>query len=594
MKIFVCYFLSLAFIFSTTLSECNHGCLSCKSGDCNVCNMPRGYHLDSTTKSCIYSPVSNCKRISAGFCLQCDSGYYPKSLNANSNEQCALVEHDIKNCITYKSKNACSICKEGFHPSEDGSTCVKFKKAIEHCVTEYETVQGDIKCEICKNGYVLTANQTECRKFERDNNCLVASNFYCNKCKKGFGFRNPLRNDMRNEPGNYHWADNLQNIDFEPYKQSSISQCVNIIESCAVYQTISNDEETPQIVCKTCQPRHYLAKASGNSTKCIPTSSVANCEIYKDKDTCLYCQSKFYLKNNECIESKTNLQFCKYYKNETACEVCMDGFKLYIEEDDHEISGKIAKLNETIKTIKSLMASKNKKNKETRMKLTKQLENNDVMQYMHLYVNMEELKHLTNKRMEEIEKKLMEEQKNMIEQNGLHEFIEKETYKPPCVISMTENCKKYLLGNCVECLPGYYLKENVCISVEKNKLVENCEKYNEDLNCTRCRSGYILYNNLCFRMNEMHNCDEMGFDDEGVCLLCKAGYYYDTKEMKCVEDSQLKEANCLIFNSLEHKNCYLCDTNSYMDSSEKCVPESNQNLDNNSQFPKTDKIRLLM
>lgn len=591
-KFLSCTLLTILIVSSQITADCGHGCLSCRSNECHVCNIVRGYYFDPQTKTCIYSPVSNCKRLSAGICLECVPGHYLASSTSDTTEQCVPVHTEIKNCQYYKNNKACGKCKTGYYPAEDGTSCIKYKIIIDHCKTHYETVLGEVKCELCANSYVLTAKQTECRKYERDNNCLVASNFYCNKCKLGFGFKSPLKNNMPGGPGNFHWADNLQLIEDEPFKQSSVSQCINLIKGCAAYSVLNVNDEKTAVICKTCQPKHFLVPLDEYSNTCVSTNSVPNCDIYKDKETCLFCETRFFLKDNRCLEAKKNLPYCKYYKNEKECEICMDDFKLYKKDDDHEIKDKLSKLNEAMSILKSIMAEKNKDVTEQRTELIQRLESNDIMHYMHLYVDMAELQHLTTTKIEEIEKQIMVEQKNIGEKMNLQAFIQHEHYKPECVLSVIDNCQSYLSGSCIECAPGYYLKNNVCIAFAKENLVDNCISYNTDLRCARCRSNYILYNNLCFRMNEMHECDEKGFDDEGVCLLCKSGYYFDNNEKKCKLVEKAESSNCLIFHSLDYTSCYLCDSNSYMDSSEKCMPESNDNMQSGSALANNSKLLL--
>lgn len=67
----------------------------------------------------------------------------------------------------------------------------------------------------------------------------------------------------------------------------------------------------------------------------------------------------------------------------------------------------------------------------------------------------------------------------------------------------------------------------------------NCKVYQEENICAQCENGFILYNNKCFRMNPIYNCDKKVFSSKGKCLLCKAGYYFDSNQDKCVENKEI-------------------------------------------------------
>lgn len=60
---------------------------------------------------------------------------------------------------------------------------------------------------------------------------------------------------------------------------------------------------------------------------CVNTTSVDNCLIYRDENTCMSCLTGFFFdeKNNKCIAFPSKMHCLHSWKNLTFCEVCSGG-----------------------------------------------------------------------------------------------------------------------------------------------------------------------------------------------------------------------------------------------------------------------------
>ena len=364
------YFQAIVFLFflaSAVLSDCGPGCLACKQNNCLICNSTRHYYYDRQSRSCIYHPLENCRIHMDYTCLECDNGF-ALVRDKDSNEiTCKAVPAPINNCATYQNFKTCRRCRNGYYLYDSGKRCAKYKQIIENCTNHYLTPQNVVKCELCNSGYILEGDQSACKPFERDTNCLISSNFFCNKCNTGFKLRNPRNNDMPGGPGIYHWTTNIIMALEQPFKQTSLNQCVAEIENCANFDVIYDDQQKENVTCRECFAGYYLVKLEGGMSGCEKTEEVVNCEIYEDKETCKYCKTGFFLSENTCQKAEKHIQYCKYYSNEVECEVCMSDFRKYNESIDSDIREKTKQLNELFELLRTKIDADDEEGKGVQM-----------------------------------------------------------------------------------------------------------------------------------------------------------------------------------------------------------------------------------
>ncbi|KAE8303656.1 High cysteine membrane protein Group 5 [Giardia duodenalis] len=120
---------------------------------------------------------------------------------------------------------------------------------------------------------------------------------------------------------------------------------------------------------------------------------------------------------------------------------------------------------------------------------------------------------------------------------------------------------------CTECLPGYYLYDNLCVRCDDNCLA--CE--NTATNCTNCDDGFVLQNGTCVKVGlVIENClhADNTTDPTKGCSTCRGGFYVaDGACKKCVDNCQLCKgpeiSNCILgFNGYRY--------DSYKNTLEKC------------------------
>ena len=148
---------------------------------------------------------------------------------------------------------------------------------------------------------------------------------------------------------------------------------------------------------------------------------------------------------------------------------------------------------------------------------------------------------------------------------------ETENYYPDKVggCSYTDNCESSYKGTCLKCNDNYALiGQNNGIKLCKNKNNDdflNCKSINSKNGlCSGCNKGYFL-NKGDFKCIETENC---GYSLLGQCISCAEGYYLNKKNERCqkIEDVFY---NCK--QTLDEKNCYICDENYYLAEDGQCA-----------------------
>jgi hypothetical protein len=278
------------------LSANNNCCVStenCYYGDkdigiCLDCNMYN--YLDAKDYKCSSNVKENefkyCQKIVDNTCVKCESGYY-----LGKDSKCTFTP----NCE--ESENGkCLSCSEYYYLGKDN-----FCSDVEKC-----TYSRFNFCRECEDGYYYSPKERKCIKNEGNKNldnckynCLEDENLCC-ECKNNYYF----------DPVQKVCVDNTQNNNF--------------------YKCAFADEEGGH--CSQCIEGYYLG--SGDK-KC---TLVDNCKFSENENKCSECDDLFCLdtKNGNCVnndflhDTSKKLYFaCKKTNFEgTACEQCVDGFKL--------------------------------------------------------------------------------------------------------------------------------------------------------------------------------------------------------------------------------------------------------------------------
>ena len=135
-----------------------------------------------------------------------------------------------------------------------------------------------------------------------------------------------------------------------------------------------------------------------------------------------------------------------------------------------------------------------------------------------------------------------------------------------CKKMINLKCKNInLLGNCLSCLPNYFLDTNTkkCVKVEKP--LQNCLTHTSDLACAVCNSGFYLEGLLCLKVpNLIKNCYHYRSKDE--CRICEETYELTSDGSGCFESPNNR--NCGVFTNFKCHSCqkgYFYNPNYYFD-----------------------------
>jgi len=132
----------------------------------------------------------------------------------------------------------------------------------------------------------------------------------------------------------------------------------------------------------------------------------------------------------------------------------------------------------------------------------------------------------------------------------------------------TNNCELSIRGECIKCNDNYVLvgeKEGIKICKNKNNDdLKNCNEINTKNGlCEKCENGYFL-NKGDFKCIKTENC---GYSLFGICVSCAEGYYLNKKKDICQKIENLFYG-CK--QTLEEKNCDICNENFYLAEDGQC------------------------
>lgn len=139
-----------------------------------------------------------------------------------------------------------------------------------------------------------------------------------------------------------------------------------------------------------------------------------------------------------------------------------------------------------------------------------------------------------------------------------------------CVITPVENClvpnymNHFGHASCLRCNLGYYLSNvtNKCVTVPSGQSDQNCIHYSQIAECLECGPGYIIKNGVCSSPeNSISNCDTQV--SESQCLKCKEGYVLQNNECNSASSTN----NCVVESDFQCNACkssYTLSPNSYL------------------------------
>lgn len=570
-------FLLTIYFLSLIKTECGQGCFSCQKNECFICNHFQNYYLDISQNKCIKKYIPNCQKMLDGHCLECKTQFIYKITNEEEGGECIKISTKIENCLNYKNTNSCKNCNPGYYSYQNGQKCIPYKKKIENCKNYYRTQKNEIKCNLCENGFLLNKEQNLCSKYQKDKNCLISSNFYCKKCDKGYSLENDLFNNRVKGPNLYEWVNDILVVEEEPYRQTSTIKCSSLIENCKNFNDFEI-EEKKIVKCVECFPGYFLKKVTEFVSKCFLAQEIINCEVYENENSCKFCKRGFFLRDGVCTQVGKVIRNCEVYESEGKCGICLEEFELVNEDKGKEIARDVVLLENLLKSFFSFVGNENEKEIEHHQKLKEnifEMLNKEWIENLNLNFNLKNLlqNNTPNERelLEIQEQVIIKEKKNEETQKFLKFLTKSGLPKPQCLKTSKNHCKTYKNGFCTSCQDNYYLLEENCVQIKQENTITNCISYNSSQNCQNCKNGFILHFNNCFKMNPIYNCEEKIFDENGQCILCKSGFYYDHEIGKCVVFKEMEEKNCLIFSDLQSKSCYLCNKGHYMDNQENCM-----------------------
>lgn len=139
-------------------------------------------------------------------------------------------------------------------------------------------------------------------------------------------------------------------------------------------------------------------------------------------------------------------------------------------------------------------------------------------------------------------------------------------YRQSCFLSTLNSC--IILsqdGSCLICKNEYYF-DNIlknCLPIPPEKLLANCQNYNDKMICVSCRNYYYIQNGVCEEISKtVDNCEI--YQSDGVCKKCLPGFDFSFDLTSCVA---LKlSSNCQKKSFLKCVNCesgFLYDENFY-------------------------------
>jgi len=435
------------FLFVYTCEPYTVRCEQYKLTENKCLSCPEGYYLDEGI--CYVNNGLFCKELSPfrNGCESCVDGFYL------DNGQCKIREHSNNCKEAFDTADLCKSCFDTHYIA--GGMCISY--ALETCKTF--NVQKDL-CMECETGKYWMSHHV-CEPYTVDHCEVFDPNAdKCTQCEVG------------------KW-----------YLDTSTGVCLESteVDKCKLY---SNTQDA----CSECEDLYYLV--SGSECRRNP-SGLFKCIQYKDENTCVKCETGFYLENNYCQKSKVVISNCANYSGEALCESC-ESTHLLLE-------------NLCVEKIETSCAT---------------------------WVDGENC--LTCPSNQVI--KTNEDSKKVCEDSGLDSCVEAEAGS--------------VANICLKCGDKKLLNNGIC--VDPTSPLNGCKVYAKEGECSECDDGYTLTksNNGCVSNFSLMsaNCAAGMEKSSPVCHSCMSGYHLDDNRecLKCGGEG------CNVCDPYDSTKCIYC------------------------------------
>jgi hypothetical protein len=212
--------------------------------------------------------------------VECNTGFY-------ENSGACSPRTANQNCLTFEiSQDKCKTCEEKVRYLKNSTTCDLY--TAQKCDT-YEAAED--KCITCiATAWKDTSNSTVvCKDPTTVDGCKTYSTVVdaCIACDTMF------------------YQDNTGATLACPAR--------TVIANCTTYATATDD-------CSVCEEGRYYNSAA-KECRVYPVGK-SNCGVYTFPDTCVQCDSGYFLDGGNCTQVTTPLDGCLVHKSQTACETC--------------------------------------------------------------------------------------------------------------------------------------------------------------------------------------------------------------------------------------------------------------------------------
>ena len=433
-------------------------------------------------------------------------------------QNCLPNENNCKKCD--KFGKICLECTEDVYIPDENGGCKPSEKCIVGKNYCNECSPAGNKCSVCELGYYPDENGG----CSNTDNCEVSLKGECLECKKDFMLLGSKKFCK------YIYSDNLYNCE---YINEETGDCDSCIEGYFLNQGDKKCSSTDYCyesifgVCQLCTVHYYLDK---RENLCLERNftSLNNCKVSLDGETCDECLDNYYFseKENICVETK----LCYELTVNLTCAKCSNNY-FYIEKDS------------------ACVKDKNCLNGDKDLAICTLCNEN-------YYLDIRDYSCKSN-----IENDKFNNCKFADEE--CFECLENFYLGDDLKCSKTNNCFISKNGKCLQCSENYYLDlDNRCT------ITRNCIHSDENSVCNECKNGYYFNKTIeyCEIVTEgFENCKSTDILGE-KCEICKSGYYLFPLDNLCYNNSEKNRFNKCAKTDVNLTICYYCQDGYYLGS----------------------------
>ncbi|EAR96681.1 leishmanolysin family protein (macronuclear) [Tetrahymena thermophila SB210] len=564
-----------------------NSCFSCE----NKMYLVNNQCVSSCTNGYYNGPNYNCSQCITG-CSQCSDRV---SCTQCSNNYKLFTQNNTQICISSSSCfSPCSTCIGTFQPT----TCASCKQGsylqanscVSSCDQGYFLDQPNQRCTQCSNGCAKCSNSTTCAACI--NNYFLLQNNCVQTCPDGT-YTDQISKTCQNCPNgcskctSYTICSQCQNgFQFSGQKCTS-SQCTNPCASCTSDPShcttcIGNLYISPQNTCVSTCPTGYFQNNSNMTCTacpigCISCSDAKTCIKCDDSNgyrlqgnsctlcvypcatcstsnpnSCLSCENKMYLLNNQCVSSCTNgyyngpnytcsqcISGCSQCSDGVSCTSCSNNYKLFPQNNVQiciSSSSCFSPCSTCIGTFQPTTCS-------------------SCNQGFYLQAN------------------------SCVAQCDQGYFLDQS--KQRCTQCSNGCAKCSNSGSCTLCSNNYYLQQNNCVLTcsdgkyadQTSKICQSCpnecSKCTSSTICSQCQNGFQLSGQKCTAVQCATTCASCT-SDPTQCISCIGGLYlspHNTCDSSCPSGYFQNNSNMICtacpagcISCSDAKTCTKCDS----------------------------------